>query len=343
MTQTVVRLRPGDLVEVKAPEEILQTLDADGTLDQLPFMPEMVEFCGKRFQVSKRVLKTCYYTERTAAGFRKFKIDDVVLLDGLRCSGAGHDGCQKACTIFWREAWLRKIESAAAQERVNSTSSRERLRIRLKTSTGPKTYFCQASELLTATEPLPRQERYARCLSEVRAGNCGALEMAQRIAVWLFWKIRWRFLGEYAHGRNKSTPVERLDLQPGEWIEVKSMDSINQTLNETGYNRGLLFFPDMRLLCGRQQRVERRVEKIIVDGTGEMRQLHNTVYLEGSHCGCVYALGGCPRSEFSYWREIWLRRSPVPAASSAERTVQSGQTASVAPALKKDPSCARTS
>jgi len=149
--------------------------------------------------------------------------------------------------------------------------------------------------------------------------------MAERIAVWLFWKIRWRFLGEYAHGRNKSTPVERLDLHPGEWIEVKSMEAINQTLNETGYNRGLLFFPDMRLLCGRQQRVERKVEKIIVDGTGEMRQLRNTVYLEGSHCGCVYALGGCPRSEFSYWREIWLRRSPVPAASSAERTCSPGR------------------
>jgi len=116
MTQTVVRLRPGDLVEVKAPEEILQTLDADGTLDQLPFMPEMVEFCGKRFQVSKRVLKTCYYTERNAAGFRKFKTDDVVLLDGLRCCGAEHDGCQKACMIFGREAWLRRVQDATVQQ-----------------------------------------------------------------------------------------------------------------------------------------------------------------------------------------------------------------------------------
>jgi len=329
MTQTDVRLRPGDLVEVKNPEEILQTLDADGALDQLPFMPEMVEFCGKRFQVSKRILKTCYYTEKTAAGFRKFRTDDVVLLDGLRCSGAAHDGCQKACTIFWREAWLRKVGTAAAQENVNPTGSEERLRTRLKTSTGPRTYFCQASELLTATEPLSRQERFAGCLREVREGNCGVLEMAQRIAGWLFWKIRWRFRGEYAHGSNKSTPVERLDLQSGECIEVKSMEAINQTLNEAGYNRGLLFFPDMRLLCGRQERVERRVEKIIVDGTGEMRQLQNTVYLEGSHCGCVYALGGCPRNEFSYWREIWLRRS--------------AGTSSAPSVLKKDSSDARIS
>jgi len=93
-------------------------------------------------------------------------------------------------------------------------------------------------------------------------------------------------------------------------IEVKPMESIIETLNKTGRNRGLYFSPDMRLLCGQQRRVKERLDKIIVDGTGEMRQLPNTVLLEGSLCGCeTIALGGCPRSEFVYWREIWLRRS----------------------------------
>jgi len=308
MTQSVVRLRPGDVVEVKGPEEILQTLDAEGTLDQLPFMPEMVEFCGGRFQVSKRVLKTCYYTEKNAAGFRNFKTDDVVLLDGLRCSGAAHDGCQKACMIFWREAWLRKVEDATVQTRFEAPAS-ERLRARLKTSTGPQTYFCQASELLKPTQPLSQRERLQGCLNEVRAGNSSILEMVQRVGRWLFWRTRRKLLGEYAHGLNKSTPAESLNLRPGELINVKPMESINQTLDEAGYNRGLFFFPDMGSLCGKRERVERRTEKIIVDGTGEMRQLRNTVYLENSYCGCTYTLGGCPRREFSYWREIWLRRS----------------------------------
>src|SRR5213594_4769431 len=127
MTEANKKLRPGDFVEVKAPEEILRTLDADGTLDQLPFMPEMVVFCGRRFQISKRVVKTCYYTKAGSSGMRKFRTDDVVLLDGLRCSGARHDGCQKGCMIFWREAWLRKVEDAAVQGDVD-LGGREQLR-----------------------------------------------------------------------------------------------------------------------------------------------------------------------------------------------------------------------
>ncbi len=41
-------------MEVRSKEEILRTLDENGRLDGMPFMPEMLEFCGKRFQVFKR-------------------------------------------------------------------------------------------------------------------------------------------------------------------------------------------------------------------------------------------------------------------------------------------------
>ena len=68
-------------------------------------------------------------------------------------------------------------------------------------------------------------------------------------------------------------------------------------MDEKAYNRGLYFTPAMGSLCGERHRVERRLEKIIVDGTGEMRQLRNTVFLEGSLCGCAcVAFGGCPRA-----------------------------------------------
>ena len=318
MKSIATHLRHGDYVEVRSPEEILKTLDDDGALDKLPFMPEMVQFCGRRFRVSQRVVKTCYYG--TGSGMRKFPAEDVVLLEGLRCSGATHDGCQKACTIFWREAWLRKVEGASAIQSGVDVGSAQQLLARLKTTSGPKTYFCQASEILNATTELSRWERFGKSLSEVREGNCGLLEMAQRISIWLFWRIRRVFLGAYARGTQTSTPVESLNLRSGERIEIKPLASIAKTLNEKAHNRGLYFTPAMGQMCGEQYRVERKVEKIIVDGTGEMRQLRNTVFLEGSLCGCAcVAFGGCPRGEFAYWREIWLSRTSSAVESSCEQ------------------------
>ena len=45
-------LRAGDLVEVRSLKEILATLDSAGTLEGMPFMQEMVRYCGKRFRVA---------------------------------------------------------------------------------------------------------------------------------------------------------------------------------------------------------------------------------------------------------------------------------------------------
>ena len=64
MTQSVTTaptlgLRVGDLVEVRSVEEILATLDTKGELDNLPFMPEMVRFCGQRMTVHKVAHKLC--------------------------------------------------------------------------------------------------------------------------------------------------------------------------------------------------------------------------------------------------------------------------------------------
>jgi len=304
--QSQTKLGPGDTVQIKSPDEILATLDADGTLDKLPFMPEMIPFCGKRFRVSLRAVKTCWYGH--GSGMRKFPAEDVVLLDGLRCSGEDHDGCQKACNIFWREAWLQKVDDS--NTRSPSGDRSVPLRARLKTLTAPNKYFCQSSEILQATVELSPAERISKCIDEVRSHNSGIFEVMRRIGVWLFWKTRRALFGPFARGSGKSTPAQSLNLQPGDCVEVKSLDAIRETLDDRAHNRGLFFTPSMSHLCGQRRKVERRIEKIIVDGTGEMRKLRNTVFLDGELCECsCVAFGGCPRGEFSYWREIWLRRT----------------------------------
>src|SRR4051812_8784655 len=103
------RLRVRDWVEVRSEGEILRTLDDRGQLDGLPFMPEMLQFCGQNFQVYKRAHKTC----DTVFPVRGRKLQRTVHLD-TRCDGSAHGGCQAGCLIFWREAWLKPLPREGA-------------------------------------------------------------------------------------------------------------------------------------------------------------------------------------------------------------------------------------
>src|SRR5262249_43695900 len=101
-----VSIKAGDLVEVLPREELLATLTREGTLDKMPFQPEMLKYCGNRFRVSKVAHKTCDTAYRTGAR----SLNDTYHLEDLRCDGSAHGGCQATCLFFWRGAWLRKVE-----------------------------------------------------------------------------------------------------------------------------------------------------------------------------------------------------------------------------------------
>ena len=90
-------LRVGDLVEIRSEAEILATLDERGELDGLPFMPEMLKFCGQRLTVHKVAHKLCDTLTKT--GLRR--MDSAVHLLGARCDGSAHGGCQTACSMYW--------------------------------------------------------------------------------------------------------------------------------------------------------------------------------------------------------------------------------------------------
>jgi hypothetical protein len=102
--------------------------------------------------------------------------------------------------------------------------------------------------------------------------------------------------------------VQTLELQPGEWVQVKNREEIIATLDGRGRNRGLEFTPLMLPFCGRSFRVKQRAARIILETTGKMREMENTVILEGVTCDGFTKLGGCPRAVYHLWREIWLRR-----------------------------------
>jgi hypothetical protein len=160
-------------------------------------------------------------------------------------------------------------------------------------------------------------------IEDVTSGNAPVRQVVRGLAIHLFNKLQWanrKFLPRFllinggrsypqVEGRVQGrTPRETLDLQPGELVEVKSREEIFQTLDQTGHNRGLRFDIEMLRYCGKQARVQRRVNRLIDEKTGKMVHIKgDCIVLDGFICAADFHQS-CPRGIEEYWREIWLKR-----------------------------------
>lgn len=320
-------LRVGDLVEVRSEEEILATLDSSGKLDALPFMPEMLAHCGKRFRVSARAYKACDTIE-----WRQLRrMESAVHLEDLRCGGSAHGGCQAGCLLYWKDAWLKRVDESHGDKLVSSgepgAATRETLFAEAAredpSGDAEPHYTCQATELLGATTRKLKWWEPEQYIEDVRSGNANVSDVVRGLLVGFFNKFQQanarllpRFclirgckpypfvLGRAEDGRTD----ERLGLQPGDVVEVKTREEIFATLDERDRNRGLRFDSEMLHYCGMRANVLRRVEHIIDEQTGKMIHIKgDCIVLEGVVCTGTYHRS-CPRRIFPYWREAWLRR-----------------------------------
>ncbi len=340
------RLRAGDIVEVLGPDEIHATLDKHGCLGGLPFMPEMLAYTGQRFRVSKRAHKTCDTVHQTGGR----RLDDCVHLADLRCDGGAHDGCKASCLLFWKEAWLKRVDSESGEtpeSAEHGTGLSAILEANTRRTEGDKTvYRCQATALYDATRPLKWWDA-RQYVEDLTSGNT---RPGQMLRVWFFhglhklmglgvgyriWRriydtlqpkvggFRYPFRGGLVPPGEK-TPAETLDLQPGERIRIKDHESIRQTLDQRKCNRGMRFDQEMVPYCGKTYTVARRVDRIIHETSGEMIEIKSpSVILDGVVCRSEMSRCRlfCPRAIPSYWREIWLERvEPAPAQGSMSST-----------------------
>lgn len=300
-------LKQKDLVRVKSLKQIINTLDVDGCLDGLPFMPEMVEYCGKTYRISFKVEKTC--VDNPVMYMGEFKNNDVYFLEDLRCSGANHNGCNRACRIFWKESWLEPISNDDSKcISYDLSHNDEIVKNKLKTKKTDEIYFCQSTQLRYATRPLTSKEKVFKLIKDVKIGTYDLINATKLLLLPVLRKLIRKIKDQHPHGILTKTPEGILNLQPGEIVEVKPLDEIVATLDKNGKNKGLSFEPDMKTFCGKQFKVRNRLDKMILEKNGKMIDVRNSVILEGVTCECYFAFGGCPRKEFQFWREIWLKR-----------------------------------
>lgn len=330
-------LRAGDWVVVRTKEEILSTLNPDGTLDALPFQPEMFAFCGQKLRVFKVAHKTCDNIKKTG-GRRMYR---AVHLEGARCNGSDHGGCQADCIFFWKEAWLKrahdaqKISSGIAPGSALCAESDVYRAVRVpgEEQSADPTWVCQTTKLYDATELLHWWDIRQYC-RDVTSGNHGLWHISKLLLFAGYRKLvelgigysllvkiynrfqNWRGGKPYPIGDGKipdgqSTPTDILNLQPGEWVMVKSSEEIRATITKSGMNRGMRYDQEMAKYSGGRYRVQMRVDRLINEQTGKMMQMKSPcIQLENVYCRaeCTTMRIGCPRASNTYWREIWLRR-----------------------------------
>jgi hypothetical protein len=196
-------------------------------------------------------------------------------------------------------------------------------------------YTCQATQLPRFTMPLAWYD-VRQYLADYRSGNVSLRHMlVSFIYVSYFYAslayrgtlgrpVRSLYDGFQSFGEDvpfprrhgsipagQITPTATLNLQPGELVRVKSYGEILATLHGSNMNRGMLFDAELVPFCGGVYRVKTRVNRFINEKTGMMWTLQTpAIMLEGVWCQSRYSYCSmfCPRSIYSWWREIWLER-----------------------------------
>lgn len=341
------KFRVGDWVEVRSKEEILRTLDANGGLEGMMFMPEMFRFCGKRFQVYKRAHKTCDYT--TSYPYRTRWLNRVVHLE-TRCDGLAHGGCQAGCLLYWKEAWLKPVHlnngalahlempsvggaNGAAAAGCSESEVWANTQV-YDENGGDPTYLCQATQVPHATGYLAWWD-LRQYFEDYWSGNVGIGRIISGFVYSMYYHLsqagigvgpamRWFYntfhpvWGGTLFPRKPGlipegtpTPTMTLNLQPGELVRVKRHEEILKTVDGSNRNRGMYWDAELVPYCGGVYRVLKRVSKIIDEKTGKMVTMKNPcIVLDTVVCQARYSQCRmlCPKSMYPYWREIWLER-----------------------------------
>ncbi len=293
----------GDLVEVRPWEEIRATLDGQGCLDGLPFMPEMLALCGRRMRVFKSMHRLFDY--RKSRQMRH--MDGAVLLVGAVCDGSRHGGCEAACHSIWKAAWLRRVSASDAALAAAAPAASP---AHAWPGTEGPHYRCQLTELQAASRPVGDWSP-VNFVRPLVSGNVAPAAFAVGWLTHLFNLVqRWRggvgfpTLEPPAPG---FAPQDDLRLQPGDAVRVRPSAELRAAMNEQLAHRGLYFEEDMLKHCGQRQVVQAEVRRLIDIVSGEMRTMKTPAYLlRGVHFSGERQMFNA-QYEPLFWRAAWLQ------------------------------------
>ncbi|MFZ2095750.1 MAG: hypothetical protein WAV05_03845 [Anaerolineales bacterium] len=106
-------------------------------------------------------------------------------------------------------------------------------------------------------------------------------------------------------------------LKSGDWVRVRSLEEIQNTLDLLKELKGCAFLEGMKQYCGTQQRVLKVLERFLDERDYQVKKAKGIVLLEGVYCQGTAVFGRCDRSCLTFWREEWLEKIDDPATAVA--------------------------
>lgn len=318
-TESPSAFKRGQWVRVRSWEEIQLTLDLDGSLEGLPFMPEMAKLCGSRFRIARFANQVC----ANVGTVKIRKLEGVVVLNVDRCDGQFHGGCEMGCDLLWKTQWLEVDDQTSAQTTNDQSRAANEHNVSLDFLTSlvqlssvanddvvekaTPCFRCQATELGAASRQSSafnlQQYRIERETNGTSLGRISAF-----LGSTLLRKVTKQ--DGNCEGPCRRTPISHLGLAIGDKVRVKSFEEILKTLDAKGCNRGLWYDEaEMRPFCGKALTVSRRITRIIDERTGELLNLKvPSVVLNETQCSGL-SRRFCGRGMLHFWREAWLERA----------------------------------
>jgi hypothetical protein len=341
-----LNLKAGDIVEVRSLEEIRQSVDERGRVDAMPFMAEMLQHCGKRFRVQSIAHKTCDNIKpwnmrkvERAVHLSGVRCDGSAHANcDAGCLIFWHEDWLKKIDLDFKPASdldAGVVENNLEKPSVDSNQFGQIeafFRANAEKGKDPDTsetvYSCQATDLREFSSHLPSWNLW-QYVKDLRCGNLskrladsksekalelllGIIDVFRLLLVEAFNKFQSLRRGvQYPNiqGSQQPSPIlPELNLEPGEFVQVKSRQEILATLDRRNRNRGLLFDSEMLKYCGMTLRVFKRVNQIVDEKNGKILKMKSScIILEGAACAADFHKF-CPRAIYHYWREGWLRR-----------------------------------
>ncbi len=296
-------LGASDRVEVRSAEEILATLDEKGKLGGIAFTPQMVDFCGKTFRISKKANRIIL----ESTGERRILKKPMVMLEGAICNGKAHGGCDRSCFYLWPEAWLKKTSSPGN----GGLMMRDQKEV---IADIPECCQSNFDDLLEATLPDPRLALWLRRYWWRLKRNLWHLSIlgvsGYRSRAFPSTQSKNIINAENKEAKSSGTSSASLHLQPGDYVEVRPLKEIFATLDRDDKLNGMRFNKEMAKFSGYRFKVYRKLDKMVSEGDGRLLKVKTpTVLLEGAFCDGK-AHGKCDRYCFAFWREAWLKKLP---------------------------------